>query len=122
MLSIDCMFCGGTIRFEPKLKIGQKIVCPICLKHYEVVSITPLQVRPASNDFDAIWENPEKQARIKRMERRSKLDSDIDNEDLEEEMFTNGKASPRSAEKRNHRPKRIHGYAYDYDDEGMDGN
>lgn len=122
MLSFECLFCEGKVRLEKMPKAGQKLTCPACHRLFEVVSTSPLQLKPESNAFETDWENPEKQARSKRLELRTKLEVDVDEEFeiLDDEMVEAGKmVTTRAAGKRSQRPKRIRGYAFDYDDESL---
>jgi hypothetical protein len=115
MQSLSCKFCEERIQFEKPPKTGQLIKCPVCQHQYEVASIDPLQIKPDGDPFAAEWENPEKQARSKRLELRTKLEGDED-EDIDvfdEEPQPNGRYTVRMAGKRAQRPKRIRGYVYD---------
>jgi DNA-directed RNA polymerase subunit RPC12/RpoP len=108
-----CMFCEEEVEIKHLLEVGQEVSCPACLQQYEVISTNPFQVQPDNISYDDVLENPEKQARARRMQHRSKLDSDVD----EEEKSHHGKLASRSFGKRSQPPKRIRGYVYDRDDD-----
>ncbi len=75
------MFCEEEVEIEHLLEVGQEVSCPACLQQYEVISTNPFQVQPDNISYDDVLENPEKQARARRMQHRSKLDSDVDEEE-----------------------------------------
>lgn len=112
-----CMFCGEEVQVEQLPEAGDKISCPACYQQYEVVSANPFRVQPENRAYDEVWENPEKQARVRRMEHRSKLDYDVDEEGVDEGKYQNGRFAGRSTGKRSKPPKRIRGYVYDRDDD-----
>ena len=108
-----CMFCEEEVQIEDEVEAGQKVPCPACFQQYEVISTIPFRVQPDNITFDDVVENPEKQARARRMQHRSKLDSDVD----EEDNSHHGKVAARSSGKRSKPPKRVRGYVYDRDDD-----
>jgi hypothetical protein len=109
------MFCEEEVQVEDLTKVGQKVSCPSCFQQYEVVSLSPFRVQPDNIIFADVLENPEKQARARRIEHRSKLDFHRDG--MEEEGGQHGKYAARSMGKRNKPSKRIRGYVYDRDDD-----
>ena len=111
-----CMFCEEEVQIEHAVEIGQKVSCPACFQQYEVISVSPFRVQPDNKSYEEGCENPEKQARVRRMQHRSKLDIDGDEEGLEDDKFQHGKLGVRSSGKRSKPPKRIRGYVYDHDD------
>ena len=44
MINADCPGCDGSIDFAQKLKIGQKLNCPLCGEKLEVFSADPLEL------------------------------------------------------------------------------
>jgi hypothetical protein len=107
------MFCKEEVQIEDELvEAGQKVSCPECFQQYEVISTMPFQVQPDNIIYGEVLENPEKQARARRMQHRSELDSDVD----EEDKLHHGKFAARSSGKRSKPPKRVRGYVYDRDD------
>ena len=115
MQSFSCEICEERIEFETLPKIGQLIKCSLCQNQYEVVSVNPLQIRLDGDPFAVKLENPEKQARSKRLELKTKLETDEedDPELFDDEPQSNSRYTVRMTGKRAQRPKRIRGYIYD---------
>lgn len=58
MSSTYCPDCDGTISFNPHAEVGQKLICPHCGSHLEVIEAEPLELDWA---YDWSWEGEEEE-------------------------------------------------------------
>ena len=103
-----CMFCDEDVQIEESMESRTESILPGMFQQFEVISTTPFRVQPNNGAYDEIWNNPEKQARVRRMEHRSKLD--FEKEEADEEGYHQGRFAAHFEGKRNQTRKRIRGY------------
>lgn len=58
MSTIPCPDCEGQLVFKPKAVAGQKVICPHCGSHLEVISVDPLEI---DWEYDWTWEGDEEE-------------------------------------------------------------
>ena len=116
MQVLYCVVCDEEVPLEDCDHVGKRINCPRCFQQYQVLSLDPLHIEPENQMFDAEAENSEKAARVKRMERKSRIVEDFDEGDWYDEEIQSRSMS-HSGKKRSQRTKRLRNIEMDiYDD------
>jgi lysine biosynthesis protein LysW len=59
MATTQCSECDEEIEIAGRTRLGQKIVCNHCGAQLEVVATTPLEVAPAQEEDDDLWDDDE---------------------------------------------------------------
>jgi lysine biosynthesis protein LysW len=54
-----CPDCGGGIRVDPHVRLGQKLVCPHCDADLEVSGVEPLELDWADTWIEKDWDDVE---------------------------------------------------------------
>ena len=112
MSVVFCVMCDHEMSLEKPVEMGQAVICPQCFQQYRVLSLEPLDLELDENGIETAFENPEKLARVRRMERKSKADFE-DDEQWDDEFSGNGKYASHGKGKRTHSKKRLRGYNLD---------